>query len=107
MLYVVVFLLWVREQRGGGGGGEQPVTPLSIRHTEQCVQSRSSVQGREMLSNIGVPSIISQKTRNIGSKLVKYWPKSETLEIHYSDAGPMQPICRFQIVLSRRPDRAE
>ena len=61
----------------------------------------------EMLSNIGVPSIISQKTRNIGSKLVKYWPTSKTLRVHFTDAGPMQPSCRFQIVLSRRPDRAE
>ena len=61
-----------------------------------------------MLSNIGVPSIIqllAKKTRNIGTKLFKYWPTSKTLEIHYTDAGPMQPICRFQIVLSRRPDR--
>ena len=86
--------------------GVQPVTPLSIRHTEQCVQCGSFVQVTEMLSNIGVPSIISQKTRNIGSKLAKYWPTSETLEIHYTDAGPMQPICLFQIMLSRRPHRA-
>ena len=85
----------------------QPATPLSMRHTEQCVQCGSSVQVPEMLSNIGVPSIISQKTRNIGSKLVQYWLTSKTLEIHYTDAGPMQPICRFKIMLSNRPDRAQ
>ena len=61
----------------------------------------------EMLSTIGVPSIISQKTRNIGLKLVKYWETSRTLEIHYTDAGPMQPFCRFQILIRRRPDRAQ
>ena len=49
----------------------QPATPVSIRHTEQCVRCGSSVQVPEVLSNIRVPSIISQKTRNIGSKLVK------------------------------------
>ena len=86
--------------------GVQPATPLSIRHTEQCVQCGSSVQVPEILSNIGVPSIIIQKTSSIGSKLVEYWPTSITLEIHYTDAGPMQPICRFQIMLSKRPDRA-
>ena len=89
------------------GGGVHPATPLPIRHTEQCVQCGSFVQVPEMLSNIRVPNIITQKTRNIGSKLVKYWPTSKTLEIHYTDAGPMQPICRFQIMLSRGPDRAQ
>ena len=69
------------------------MTPLSIP-TEQCVQWWSTVQVPELLSDIGVPSIISQKTRNIGSKLVKYWPSSKTLEIHYTGAGPMRPICR-------------
>ena len=102
---MVVFLFWVREKNGGRG--VQPANHLSIGHTGQCVQCGSSVQVPEMLSNTGVPSIISQKTRNIGLKLVKYWPASRTLEIHYTDAGPMQPICRFQIVLRRRPDRAQ
>ena len=92
--------------RGGGGGGAQPATPLSIP-TEQCVQWWSTVQVAELLSDIVVPSIISQKRRNIGSKLGKYWPSSKTLEIHYTGAGPMRPICRFQIVLRRRPDRAQ
>ena len=48
---------------------------------------------------IGVPSNISQKTCNISSQVVKYWPTSKKLEILYTDAGPMRPICRFQIVL--------
>ena len=100
---MIVFLFWVREQRGGG---LQPATPLSIP-TDQCVQCWSTVQVPELLSDIGVPSIISQKTRNIGSKLVKYWPSSKTLEIHYTGTGPMRPICRFQILLRRRPDRAQ
>ena len=40
------------------------------------------------------PSIISQKIRNNCQKLVKYWPMSKTLKIHYANAGPMRPICR-------------
>ena len=87
----------------GRGGGIQPF----IRLTELSVQCGSSVLVPELLSDIGVPSIISQKTRNIGSNLVKYWPTSKMLEIHYTDVGPMQPICRFQIVLRGRPDRAQ
>ena len=39
-----------------------PATPLSIRHTEQCVQCRSSVQVPEMLSNIGVPTLVPRAT---------------------------------------------
>ena len=60
----------------------------------------------ELLTEIGVPSIIIQKTRNIGSKLIKYWPTLTTLEIQDANAGPMQPICRFvdgHIWLSRQP----
>ena len=62
-------------------------------------KSGSSIKVLELLSDIGVPSIISQKTRNIGSKLLKYWPASKTLKIHYNDAGPMRSTCGFQIVL--------
>ena len=51
----------------------------------------------ELLTEIGVSSIISQKTRNIGPKLVKYWPTSNTLGIYNTDAGPMRPICHLQI----------
>ena len=92
---MVVFLFRHLEQRRG----VHPATPLSIRHTELCVQCGSCVQVPELLSDIEVPSIISQKTRHIGSKLIKYWPTSKMLEIHYTDVGPMQPICCFQIVL--------
>ena len=82
-----------------GGGGVQPATPFRSA-TQSCVfKSRSSVQQPRLLSDIGVPRIISQLTRNIGSKLVKYWPTSKTLEIHYTGAGSMRPICRFLIVL--------
>ena len=49
----------------------------------------SSVQMTELLTETGVPSISSQKTCNLGPKLVKYWPTSKTLKIHYTDAGPM------------------
>ena len=87
----------------GGGGGYS----LSIRLTELCVQCGSSVQVPELLSDIGVPSNISQKTHNIGSNLVKYWPTSKMLKIHYTDVGPMQPICRFQIVFRGWPGRAQ
>ena len=52
------------------------------------------LQVTELLTEIGVPSIISQKTRNIGPELVEYWPTPKTLEIHYTDAGPMRPFCR-------------
>ena len=91
----------------GRTAGDPSIDPshCSVRHTEQCVQCGSSVQVPEMLSNIGVPIIISQEARNIGLKLVTYWPTSKTLEIQYTNAGPMQlPICRFQIMLSRRPE---
>ena len=60
----------------------------------------------ELLTEIGEPSIISPGTRNIGRKLDECWLMLKTLEIHYTDAGPMRPICRVQIVLRRRPDRA-
>ena len=61
-LYGRVFVLgtWTEWREGGG---VQPANPLLIGHTEQCVQCGSSVQVSEMLCNIGVPSIISQKTR--------------------------------------------
>ena len=56
----------VRNHQVRNGPGQklpavQPATPLSIRHTEQCVHCGSFVQVPEMLSNIGVPSNISQK----------------------------------------------
>ena len=57
----------------------------------------------QLLPEIGVPIIISQKTRNNGPKLIKYWPT----EIQDANAGQMRPICRFQIVLRRRPDIIE
>ena len=87
-------------------GGTTGDPSFDLSHSAVCVK-RVVCSRAELLSDIGVPSIISQKTRNIGSKLVKYWPTSKTLKIHYTDAGPMQPICRFQILLSRRPDRAQ
>ena len=87
---------------GGGEGGLQPATPFL-----SATQSSVFKSGSSALRHIGVPSIISQKTRNIGPKLVKYWLMSKTLKIHYTDAEPMRSICGFQIVLRRRPDRAQ
>ena len=101
---MVVFLFWSRTKQGGGA---LTPSPLSIRHRAVCLNA--SVQVTELLTKIGyqLPSIISQKTRNIGPKLIKYWPTLKTLEIQDANAGPMRHICRFQIVLRRRPDRAQ
>ena len=72
---------------------------------ELCVQCGFSVQVPDMLAEIGVPSIISQKTRNIGSKLISYWPTFKT-------SGLMRPICASrwcfvdgQIELSRQSEQ--
>ena len=76
---MVVFLFLVREQNGWRGYSRRP---LFRSVTQSSVICGSSVQVPQMLSNIGVPSITSPKTRNIGSKLAKYWPTLITLEIH-------------------------
>ena len=102
---MVVFLFWVRTKEGGDTDSDTSLDP-----PQSCVSERGpSVQVAQLLTEIGVglPSIISQKTRNIGPKLIKYWPTLTTLEIQDANAGPMRPICCFQIVLRRRSDRAQ
>ena len=96
-LYGRVFVLDTY-QRGGGGGGHWQ-RHISWSATELCVLCGPSVQVTQLLTEIGIPSIINRKTRNIAPKLNKYWPTLTTLEIQHANAGPMRPICRFQIVL--------
>ena len=99
---MVVFLFWVQTKEG-----RHRQRPLSRSATELCVLMRAVCSSDSAAAEIGVPSIISQKTRNIGPKLIKYWPMLTMLEIQDANPEPMPPICRFQIVLCRRPDRAQ
>ena len=52
---------------------------------------------------------ISQKTRNIGPKLLQYWPTSKILEKHYINASPMRRVCRNRInrLHGRNPEIAQ
>ena len=58
--YLVVFLFWVGPTLNRGGG-LQPATPFRSPTQSSELKSGSSVQVPGLLSDIGVPSIISQK----------------------------------------------